>query len=792
MSLLLPALAALASGGAGDSLALHPADALVYFETPDMPALVAAYDQAPVLRLLGDETLTAALKPILGEDFDPAGSWADLRDTHLAPLASMSLSIAVQGGDIGELVAAFEKQGESQFGLIMLEQAIEAHRAEAGTYPQDLAVLGEDAGAVDAWGASFAYALDEAGGYSLECLGADGAAGGTGIDADFGRAGARDDQRLDSLRLQLVLDFVDADTATSYLDNHTTGGLGSGLGSAATLDGRELIHKTCGESLVTLQHGARVIAFNSSADEAALLARIGGGAPSLAGSPSWARGNGFPTTAEGSAVVLDGFSNLGPGLLQLMDLPELGPVLSLAQGLLGTNVAMLTSGGRWRIALKDGRFVTDGFSPASNAFEVFGQQPLDAACMNWVQPEALVAWGAHFDRDALLAAVPEMFDDGGEGGGEAVLGRLDDTYGFRPDRDLIAPLAPAAMLNLPKLASLISAPDMRLSIGLEDPETFAQGLEDLTKYVDGELGGFMTSKVSTYRKHKIYSFSFVSSGEGMSGLPVDPVAMVKPTVAVLEDRILITLLPTYAKREIRRMTEIAKALEKGEEVTTEHPAFGVEHLPEGAAEVAYADWGQFLAGIYGTARGLAPMLSGLGIELGFDPMTLPEPDVVFRYFEPSLRSKKAVEGGFLHHSESSFGPELLVAAAGAAGYGMGVMSPQSDGGDRLEVVSEPMPVEEVTALDAEAREASTRAALSSVQVALTVYKLEKAAYPAKLTDLLEATESFPNGFLDGGAVPLDGWARALHYAVSQAGYELRSYGPDGIDQKGSGDDVVLP
>lgn len=798
MSFLLPALVALAPGGAGDSLALHPADALAYFETPDIPALVAAYDEAPVLRLLADETLTKALKPIIGEDFDPAGMWAELRATHLAPMSSMSVSIGTQTGDFTSLLAEFGKQDTSQYGIYRLRGAIEGHRSESGAYPASLDDLGADAETADAWGNTYQYTLSPEGDIDLGCLGADGAAGGRGINADFGQGGPNDEARFAAFRIQLVLDFIDAGTATAYLDSLVSEAPGSGndvgFGSAPLVGHDPLVRRAIGD-LTTLQHGARVYAFNAPDSEAGLLARLNaspGG--SLAGSASWAQGGQFPTLAEGSAVVLDGFSDLGPGLMEMLDLPELGPALSLAQGLLGTSISMLTSGGRWRIALNDGRFVTDGFSPAvsgEDAFELFGQKPLDPSCMTWVQPEALVAWGAHLDRAALLAAIPEMFDDGREGGGETVLGELDDSYGFRPDRDLIAPLAPTAMLNLPKLASFMAAPDMRLSVGIDDVETFTKGLDGLVQYVSGELAGSVTSKVSTYRKHKVYSFGFVSSGGGMAGLPIDPVAMIKPTVAVLEDRVLITLAPTYAKREIKRMSEIAKALSKGEEAVTEHPTFGVEHLPAGSSEVAYADWGQFLAGIYGTARGLVPLLATMGVELDFDPMSLPEPEVLFAHFEPSLRSKRPVSGGFLHRSESSFGPELLVAVAGAAGYGFGGASAAAAprrGGERLEVV----PVDAAEASSGQALVDETQAALGAIQVGLTVYKLDAASYPAQLADLVKATDAYPSGFLDSGAVPTDAWGNALHYAVTEAGYELRSYGADGVDQKGAGDDVTLP
>ena len=81
----------------------------------------------------------------------------------------------------------------------------------------------------------------------------------------------------------------------------------------------------------------------------------------------------------------------------------------------------------------------------------------------------------------------------------------------------------------------------------------------------------------------------------------------------------------------------------------------------------------------------------MGIELGFDPMTLPEPEEVTRYFQPSMRTKRPVADGFLHHSESSFGPELLLAAGGGVFFGLSGSSTSAAprGGDELRV--EPVP-----------------------------------------------------------------------------------------------------
>jgi hypothetical protein len=75
-----------------------------------------------------------------------------------------------------------------------------------------------------------------------------------------------------------------------------------------------------------------------------------------------------------------------------------------------------------------------------------------------------------------------------------------------------------------------------------------------------------------------------------------------------------------------------------------------------------------------------------------------------------------------------------------------------------------------------------------------VYRSQFGRVPDTLDELLKGTDAFPSGFLDGGVVPKDGWDRTLVYASQEKGarYTLRSCGPDGIDDKGGGDDVIAP
>jgi hypothetical protein len=97
-------------------------------------------------------------------------------------------------------------------------------------------------------------------------------------------------------------------------------------------------------------------------------------------------------------------------------------------------------------------------------------------------------------------------------------------------------------------------------------------------------------------------------------------------------------------------------------------------------------------------------------------------------------------------------------------------------------------------IDPADEKSQTLTALRDVKTGLAVYRSQFGRVPDALDDLLKPTDAFPNGFLDGNAVPKDGWHHALVYAAQDKGakYELRSCGPNGVDDHGGGDDVLVP
>ena len=372
-------------------------------------------------------------------------------------------------------------------------------------------------------------------------------------------------------------------------------------------------------------------------------------AKTLVDSPELALGAGYLGT-EGTTVV-DGFSRL-----QGLDLPAADGAIDVLEGLFGPAIAMATRGGRWRLRLVDGRFHTDGFHPTPDpsAGSPTGQA-VSARAIEFVDPEAAVGWITRLHPGALLHAIRA---------GEALLGtdatdNLEEQYGFRFDRDWIEALDHDVAFSLPPPASLTAAPDLRLVVAIRDREALTRGLEGLSRLIEDKAPDLVHVRRTSYRDRPIVTFTYAGGGTAIEGFPIDPAGLFRPTLSLLDDRLLVTLSPRYAKREIRRLASPTDA------ASEQNPLI---ELPEGVTRAGFADWPRFIARAYSSARALAPLLEGLGGELPFDPASLPEPDDFVKHFAVARHWTRPVDGGVHFHAESSIGPELALALLPLATY----------------------------------------------------------------------------------------------------------------------------
>ncbi|MDC3307217.1 type II secretion system protein GspG [bacterium] len=495
----------------------------------------------------------------------------------------------------------------------------------------------------------------------------------------------------------------------------------------------------------------------------------------------------------------------GAGLTETL---LLGPGGSMLELMMGAPASAMIRGGHWDVSiLEAGRFATRGWIPGespSPGLDMIGGSPIEASSLGLAHPDALVTAVASFDPAMLLGMVTEAAPD--PESVEAMMSQLEQQFGFRVDRDVIAPLGDSISYSLPKLRSLLSAPNLMAVAELEDREAFTRGMDGLVGMIKelGEIEGQRTD----YRGATLYSWSLADADGGgggmqggglMAGLPIDPSTFVRPTITVMDDRVLFSTLPTHAKREVRRVAKLIKA---GEEATL-HAGLVQTGVADGASMVNFADWPLFMGNLYTQLKALAPMLGGLagGGELPFQLEALPDMTVLTRHFSPSERYSLALEGGRMDVTESSIGPEVsmlmgIAVIGGASVFGAATgFGAAGDGWDDeqtvdAEVGEQPMFLDD-TEEDQASAQSQTQADLEALSSALESFQLNNAGrLPATLEPLVEPDE-FGSRYLKGTAIPLDAWGRAYRYSVTGQEGTLWSIGPNGIDEKGEGDDLTI-
>ncbi|HKX46717.1 MAG TPA: type II secretion system protein GspG, partial [Planctomycetota bacterium] len=208
----------------GDHAALHPAEADLYYACPDLPALVAAYDGAALVRILRDPELVAAVAALSEgsvqlADFDAASVWEKLLaevppevvalgvPDALKDLAAVSWSLHVPP-DLAARMEALAPLIEGELALRAVVEQVEQQQFWTDALPADLGFLESTD---DPWGRPWTYALDGAGGFVVGSFGADGEPGGEGAAADLTSGVGRLESALSGavreFRMQLVLEF---------------------------------------------------------------------------------------------------------------------------------------------------------------------------------------------------------------------------------------------------------------------------------------------------------------------------------------------------------------------------------------------------------------------------------------------------------------------------------------------------------------------------------------------------------------------------------------------------------
>lgn len=569
----------------------------------------------------------------------------------------------------------------------------------------------------------------------------------------------------------------------------------------------------------TVQAGTRWWLGAGRASASALAERLAGTRPALAGGDALFGATPSADPAHGVLIArLHSDLTSIPSFGAAGDSPWIGALVSALLPFAGAT-------GDWRLELRGDRFVTEAHYVTRAAptlyQQLIGNGPLAAGSPEYVPAEAVGAWVFPLRADAAQAVLSSILPGANA---KSAAGATDAATKERQERiaaNLSKALGTRASLSLLPFAGISPLPRVLASIELRDRAALDAALTDIEAQIKS-IAPTATVSRRTYHKVPMIAFSqagakdeeaVASASAGPLGFPMgDPTASARPTIAVLDDRVIIGLASSYVRTEIQRLDK------KSGDAAPKHLLAAEGRVPVDALEASSMDWGGLIGKVYDMARGFAPMLAQQQPKLSVDPAQLPAAAKLMRFFAPSTSiTRRLPDGSLFTHSESSFGPEMLL-AIGVIAKGMErqlsatemlaaeakklpgstpdpaseFIPDGSDSGARSAPTNDAKPAPISPPRNVE-REASL-AALRSVKTGLAVYKAQNGGYPARLATLIEPTADFPKGFLDTLEVPKDGWNRELRYELDTASAKVRlwSLGADGVDQAGSGDDITLP
>lgn len=499
------------------------------------------------------------------------------------------------------------------------------------------------------------------------------------------------------------------------------------------------------------------------------------GAQGFAGDPSLQRAQSAFAKASGATIFwyaqrrspLELLSALFPGDPQLA---------SARQALAKVPAGDLLSGERaLRMQLAGDRFVTEIFSsePDKDAKHVLGNQPIQGAWLEPIPSKTMFAYASALDGAALANMLKGLLAK--DEASSAALAALEKKLGFGVER-IFGRLGPGLTVYSDAPAGP-GLPEVRVWIDCSDPDAFQADLEQFVTAFGETMPGFTlrtrgyrVSNEATGAKIEIPVTTLTLPQEMAQLGPMSP----SPSYARVGNKLVLALSSSNVKSELKRIHGgEGEPIVAGENIFVKRKVA----LPEDARSVVMMDWGSLIASALNMLKTLGPML---GDQLPFDLASLPQAYDVTQFFQPTYHYSRKVEGGTYRRNEGSFGPETWLGIAGVARQNVGQRArPQTVALEGSNPVGDPV-----------AGRAQTERALEAMTQGLARYSSEFERYPADVTELTKPSAKFPDGFLPGNALPIDGWGRPLRYERTQDGHRLWSVGANGIDEGGAGDDVL--
>jgi hypothetical protein len=317
--------------------------------------------------------------------------------------------------------------------------------------------------------------------------------------------------------------------------------------------------------------------------------------------------------------------------------------------------------------------------------------------------------------------------------------------------------------------NMAGTPSGVMRVGLRDADAFARALKAL---VAGANSTFLAGQ-------EIDLTESDHEGRRFFELDISRVGMAA----------MLMLQPAFAfdGGELVACFDSAKTLKSelngsaGEGSITENAAFMafVEQLKKAGAvnSVSFSNNASTFAAVYGQLAGVMPLLGGLGGELPVDLSLMPTESAITKHLKESYAGGYRDPDGktFVSRSLSQFqvGDFLpLVLTAGALAMG-GIQ-----GGGTAQA-RETSPEERV------------QEDLAQISAGMTVFKISEGRLPDTIDDLVKPLPNYPEGCLARSEAPVDPWGNPYRFRLNEKKKPvLWSTGPDGIDQQGTGDDIL--
>ncbi len=339
--------------------------------------------------------------------------------------------------------------------------------------------------------------------------------------------------------------------------------------------------------------------------------------------------------------------------------------------------------------------------------------------------------------------------------------------------DIFANIGPQFAFVTPRSSNPMM-PSFLLMLETKDAAKVIDGLRKLLDFGSQMSGGEFTTKVSSYKEHDIVQ---INVGAEM-GMPVNP------AFAIVGDYLTLSLNAGDLKRHIRNSLQPGESIHANEDFQRFYAKVPTDkHL----AALSYTDVKKSVEDGYSSLVMALPMVTmAADFELPFEMALLPTQEKITQHLYGSLSYTVMDEQGAFTQSYSPIGGEalgLLVAGAACGGALFGVA--------KMEAVHSAEAPPPMVARVEESPNDQVRYDLSNLKAGVTIYKLQNGGLPSSLDQLLEPSDAYPQGCLGRDALPVDPWGNGYHYEPRGAGYALWSNGPNGANDRGAGDDILV-